>query len=129
MSRKQYLEFDDHRNCQHLQSLFLLAPFNLLLRQSSGLLFLGKFYGCDELERPAWFVLTRHWLSLLGVALVATAVISWLFVLPQQVRGHVDNPYVGIVVFLILPAIFFTGLAVGSDRRLPEQTPDSPRAI
>ena len=63
-------------------------------------------------ERPAWFVLTRHWLSLLGVALLATAVISWLFVLPQQIRGHVDNPYVGILVFLVLPAIFFTGLAL-----------------
>ena len=49
-------------------------------------------------------------MSLVGVALVATALISWLFVLPQQIRGHVDNPYVGILVFLILPAIFFTGL-------------------
>lgn len=63
-------------------------------------------------DKPAWFVLTRHWLSLLGVALVVTALISWLFVLPQQVRGHVDNPYAGIVVFLVLPAIFFTGLAL-----------------
>src|SRR5579864_5167706 len=63
-------------------------------------------------ERPAWFVLTRHWLSLLGVALLATAVISWLFVLPQQIRGHFENPYVGIVVFLVLPAVFFAGLAL-----------------
>jgi len=61
-------------------------------------------------DRPTWFLLTQHWLSLLGAALVATAVISWLFVLPLQVRGHVDNPYVGIIVFLILPLIFFTGL-------------------
>ena len=63
-------------------------------------------------ERPAWFVLTRHWVSLLGVALLATAVISWLFVLPQQIRGHFENPYVGIVVFLVLPAVFFAGLAL-----------------
>jgi nitrate/TMAO reductase-like tetraheme cytochrome c subunit len=63
-------------------------------------------------KTPAWFLLTQHWLSLLGVALLATALISWLFVLPQQVRGHVDNPYVGIVVFLVLPVIFFTGLAL-----------------
>jgi hypothetical protein len=61
-------------------------------------------------ERPAWFLLTQHWLSLLGGALLATAVISWLFVLPQQIRGHVSNPYVGIIVFLVLPAIFFTGV-------------------
>src|SRR5208282_1967092 len=64
----------------------------------------------DTSKRPAWFLLTRHWLSLLGLALLATALISWLFVLPQQIRGHVDNPYVGIVIFLVLPAIFFTGL-------------------
>jgi len=63
-------------------------------------------------EKPTWFVLTRHWLSLLGLALLATALISWLFVLPQQVRGHVDNPYVGILVFLVLPVLFFTGLAL-----------------
>lgn len=61
-------------------------------------------------KSPAWFLLTRHWLSQLGLGLVATALISWLFVLPQQIRGHADNPYVGIVVFLVLPAIFFTGL-------------------
>ena len=61
-------------------------------------------------SRPAWFVLTRHWLSLAGVALVTTAGISWLFVLPLSLRGHVNNPYLGIVFFLILPVIFFTGL-------------------
>src|SRR5215467_15843092 len=62
--------------------------------------------------RPAWFVLTRHWLSLLGVALVTTAGLSWLFVLPLQIRGHASNPYVGIIVFLILPVLFFAGLAL-----------------
>jgi nitrate/TMAO reductase-like tetraheme cytochrome c subunit len=63
-------------------------------------------------KKPAWYLLTQHWLSLLGVAFVATALMSWLFVLPQQIRGHVDNPYVGIVVFLVLPAVFFAGLAL-----------------
>jgi nitrate/TMAO reductase-like tetraheme cytochrome c subunit len=63
-------------------------------------------------DKPAWFVLTRHWLSLLGGALLVTALISWLFVLPLHIRGHVDNPYVGIVAFLLLPIIFFTGLAL-----------------
>jgi len=63
-------------------------------------------------NRPGWFLLTQHWLSLLGLALLTTAVISWLFVLPQQIRGHVDNPYVGIIFFLVLPLIFFAGLAL-----------------
>ena len=57
-------------------------------------------------NRPAWFVLTQNWVSLAGVFLVTTAAISWLFVLPLQIRGHVDNPYIGIIVFLILPIIF-----------------------
>ncbi len=63
-------------------------------------------------NRPAWFLLTRHWLSLVGVALVTTAGISWLFVLPQQLRGHVSNPYIGIVIFLVLPVLFFAGLVL-----------------
>ncbi len=62
--------------------------------------------------RPIWFVLTRHWLGLVGVGLITTAVVSWLFVLPLQIRGHVDNPYVGVVIFLVLPAVFFLGLAL-----------------
>jgi formate-dependent nitrite reductase cytochrome c552 subunit len=62
--------------------------------------------------KPAWFLLTQHWLSLVGSALIATALISWLFVLPLQIRGHASNPYVGIIVFLVLPAIFFAGLAL-----------------
>ena len=54
-----------------------------------------------------------HWplVSFLGLALVARRMISLLSVL-QQIRGHVDNPYIGIVVFLILPVIFFAGLAL-----------------
>jgi nitrate/TMAO reductase-like tetraheme cytochrome c subunit len=63
-------------------------------------------------SRPAWFLLTRHWLSLVGVALVTTAWLSWLFVLPHTIRGHVDNPYIGIIVFFILPAVLFAGLAL-----------------
>src|SRR5215472_2497424 len=61
---------------------------------------------------PGWFLLTRHWLSLAGAALVTTAGLSFLFVLPQQVRGHVSNPYIGIIIFLILPIVFFAGLAM-----------------
>ena len=31
----------------------------------------------SPIKWPSWFSLTRHWLSLVGVALVTTAVISW----------------------------------------------------
>jgi len=63
-------------------------------------------------KRPVWFLVSQHWVSLLGMALLATALISTLFVLPQQIRGHVDNPYIGIVVFLFLPMVFFAGLVL-----------------
>jgi nitrate/TMAO reductase-like tetraheme cytochrome c subunit len=63
-------------------------------------------------KRPVWYLLTLHWVSLAGSAIVITAVLSFLFVLPIQMRGHVDNPYIGIIVFLILPAMFFVGLAL-----------------
>jgi len=57
-------------------------------------------------------LISSHWLSLLGTALVTTAIISWLFVLPIHLRGHADNPYIGIVAFLIIPVVFFAGLAL-----------------
>ena len=63
-------------------------------------------------KTPGWFVLTRHWVSLLGVALIATAAISSLFVVPQGIRGHASNPYAGIVLLVVLPVIFFSGLAL-----------------
>ena len=59
---------------------------------------------------PILVLLTSHWVSLLGVALVTTAGFSWLFVLPTELRGHTSNPYIGIVVFLIIPIIFILGL-------------------
>jgi hypothetical protein len=63
-------------------------------------------------KTPAWFLLTRHWLSLAGAALVATAAMSVLFVESHDIRGHANNPYVGILVFLIIPLVFFAGLAL-----------------
>ena len=78
-------------------------------------------------DRPTWFVLTRHWLSLAGVALVTTAGLSWLFVLPLQIRGHVANPYIGVIVFLILPIIFFCWVGADTNRRLPQQKAYSSR--
>ncbi|HVO99413.1 MAG TPA: NapC/NirT family cytochrome c [Bryobacteraceae bacterium] len=66
----------------------------------------------DDPKRPILALLTSHWVSMLGVALVTTAGFSWLFVLPLQVRGHTDNPYIGIVVFIVIPAVLVFGLAL-----------------
>jgi nitrate/TMAO reductase-like tetraheme cytochrome c subunit len=63
-------------------------------------------------QRPLLHLLASNWISMAGVALVTTAGFSWLFVLPMHIRGHVDNPYIGILVFFAIPAIFFVGLAM-----------------
>jgi nitrate/TMAO reductase-like tetraheme cytochrome c subunit len=65
-----------------------------------------------EAKRPFITLLTSHWISMLGVALTTTAGFSWLFVLPQHLRGNVSNPYIGILIFIVIPAILFLGLAL-----------------
>lgn len=61
-------------------------------------------------RRPVLWVLTSHWLSMTGVALVTLAGISWLLVLPQSLSGNAPNPYIGMLIFLAIPAVFFAGL-------------------
>jgi hypothetical protein len=54
-------------------------------------------------------MMTSHWLSMLGLFLVVTALVSWLVILPIQGRGG-PNPYIGIVVFVVVPILFVAGL-------------------
>jgi hypothetical protein len=64
-------------------------------------------------KRPILLLLASHWISMVGAALVTLAGFSWLFLLPINMRGTgVANPYIGILLFIILPAIFFAGLAL-----------------
>src|SRR3954463_14147195 len=61
-------------------------------------------------DRSFLVIITGHWLSLLGAGLVTTSVICWILALPAQVRGHVGNPYIGLLLFIILPLFFVGGL-------------------
>ena len=64
-------------------------------------------------KRPILVLLTSHWISMLGAALVTLAGFSWLFVLPLNIRGGlVNNPYIGLLVFIAIPIIFFAGLVL-----------------
>jgi NapC/NirT cytochrome c family, N-terminal region len=56
--------------------------------------------------------LTNNALSLAGVVIVTTAAVFWLFLLPTTLQGQITHPYVGILIFMILPALFFLGLAL-----------------
>jgi hypothetical protein len=65
-------------------------------------------------ERRGWLSplihLSNNWISLAGVVLVTTCTVFWLFLLPTTLKGEVDNPYIGILVFLVIPAPFILGL-------------------
>jgi hypothetical protein len=64
-------------------------------------------------DRPLLVLLTSHWISMLGAALVTLAGFSWLFVLPLNIRGGpVSNPYIGLLVFIAIPMVFFAGLTL-----------------
>ncbi|HWQ55373.1 MAG TPA: NapC/NirT family cytochrome c [Bryobacteraceae bacterium] len=56
--------------------------------------------------------LSNNWISLTGVVVVTTATIFWLFLLPSTFGGELENPYIGILAFMIVPAAFFGGLAL-----------------
>lgn len=63
-------------------------------------------------NRPILLLLTSHWISMAGVACVTLAGFSWLFLLPLNIGGHAENPYVGLLVFIAIPILFFMGLAL-----------------
>src|SRR3954471_9244449 len=66
----------------------------------------------DQPKRPLLILLTSHWITMLGVALVTIAGCSWLVLLPLHVRGHLDNPYLGLLIFIAIPVLFFVGLGL-----------------
>jgi hypothetical protein len=61
-------------------------------------------------SRPVFSFLTSHWLSVLGSTLVTIAGCSWLFILALHAGGNTANPYLGILIFFAIPAVFFAGL-------------------
>jgi hypothetical protein len=54
--------------------------------------------------------LSQNFISRLGVIIVTTAAVLWLFLLPASLRGQYQHPYLGILAYLALPGVFFTGL-------------------
>jgi nitrate/TMAO reductase-like tetraheme cytochrome c subunit len=49
-------------------------------------------------------------LSLIGVVVVTTATVLWVFLLPTLFGHGTNNPYLGIPIFLLLPGLFIFGL-------------------
>jgi hypothetical protein len=56
--------------------------------------------------------LSNNWISLVGVVLVTSSAVFWLFLLPASLGYESINPYMGILGFLIVPAVFIGGLLI-----------------
>jgi hypothetical protein len=54
--------------------------------------------------------LSSNPLSLIGVVVVTTATVLWVFLLPTLLSHDANNPYLGIPAFLFLPGLFIFGL-------------------
>lgn len=56
--------------------------------------------------------LSNNWISRIGIFLVTTAGVSWLFLLPTLLKNTPNDPYIGLLTVFALPAVFFAGLAL-----------------
>lgn len=56
--------------------------------------------------------LTNNTISRIGILLITTGGVAWLFVLPVEAREGASHPYLGILFYVILPMIFFLGLGL-----------------
>ena len=54
--------------------------------------------------------LSDNWISLIGVVLVTTSAVLWCLLLPVTWGAGVQNPYLGILIYLVLPGAFFLSL-------------------
>jgi NapC/NirT cytochrome c family, N-terminal region len=54
--------------------------------------------------------LSDNWISLIGVVLVTTSAVLWFLLLPVTAGVGVQNPYLGILLYLVLPGAFFLSL-------------------
>lgn len=52
--------------------------------------------------RPVVY-LSSNPISLFGVVLITLGGGLWLFLLPTLLRGSAENPYLGILAFMVLP--------------------------
>jgi nitrate/TMAO reductase-like tetraheme cytochrome c subunit len=62
--------------------------------------------------RNFFSLVTRHWLSLLGLTIALVALVLMLMLVTMQWTGFKGGPYLGIVTFMVLPALFAFGLVL-----------------
>jgi NapC/NirT cytochrome c family, N-terminal region len=57
-------------------------------------------------------LVTRHWLSLVGSVIALVSIVLMLMLVAIQFSGFRGGPYLGILTYLILPALFAAGLVL-----------------
>ncbi|MGH9242690.1 MAG: hypothetical protein ACRD3G_31965, partial [Vicinamibacterales bacterium] len=61
--------------------------------------------------RPGFVVTAlRNPISRIGVALTTASALLFLFLMAVHAAGYLQNPYTGLVVFLLVPTLFIVGL-------------------
>jgi mRNA-degrading endonuclease HigB of HigAB toxin-antitoxin module len=66
----------------------------------------------NGLLRNFFLLITAHWLGALGAVLATLMFVLFGALVLSTVLGAVDNPYLGIVTFFVVPAGFALGLAL-----------------
>lgn len=56
--------------------------------------------------------LSSNWISATGVVLVTASAIFWLVLMFSHAGHETSNPYLGILLFVALPGVFFAGLGL-----------------
>ncbi len=55
----------------------------------------------------------RNPLSLIGVAIATAMAVLFLVLLALELGGQLVNPYLGLLLFVAVPAVFLIGLLIG----------------
>jgi nitrate/TMAO reductase-like tetraheme cytochrome c subunit len=63
-------------------------------------------------NKPLLLIASAHWLSMTGLALVLTAIVSWLVFLAAEMRSETDNPYSGIALLVVIPLGLLFGMVL-----------------
>jgi hypothetical protein len=57
-------------------------------------------------------LVTRHWISMIGSVIALATAILMILLFGMELSGFKGGPYLGILTYLILPAVFVFGLAL-----------------
>jgi len=77
-------------------------------------------------RRPVAAVFTSHWLAMVGLGLILTAIIAWGCLITVKLRTGEENPYIGVASLIIggvlIVGAILTPLGLHLGRRRLETT-------